>query len=57
MGFASLNPSYGAWAHPGSMPVLRMIGAASGAVRNFDSARASVGPASLCTAAENTVTS
>jgi len=45
-------------AQPGSMPVLRMMGAASGAVRYFSSARAaSVGPAALCTAAENTVTS
>ena len=43
---------------PGSIPVLRMMGAASGAVRYLSSARAaSVGPAPLCTAAENTVIS
>src|SRR5262249_8508310 len=50
-------PMWGAY-QPGSMPVLRMIGAASGAVRYFSNARAaSDGPAALCTAAENTVTS
>jgi hypothetical protein len=43
---------------PGSIPVLRMTGAASGAVRKRSSARpASAAVAPLCTPAENTVTS
>jgi hypothetical protein len=42
--------------HPGSIPVLRIIGPASGAVRNFTSALAASGAVTaVCRPAENTV--
>ena len=54
---AALGPPYVCHT-PGSIPVLRMTGAASGAVRYRSSARpASAAVAPLCTPAENTVTS